>query len=148
MVQPLHFIDSTAALGATTKMVSLSPEMMDALPELYDELLRYRWEVHSEWISTTTWARTACQLSRVTDDVDWQLNRYRCVFAALGGQRLFDTDRFASETNALAERFDSRWACPGTAGVDALLQDDWALTVSWCNPPWPLRADLLFIGRS
>ena len=56
--------------------------------------------------------------------MDWQLNRYRCVFAALGGQRLFDTDRFASETNALAERFDSRWACPGTAGVDALLQDD------------------------
>ena len=103
-------------------MVSKSPEMMDALRELYDELLRYRWEVHSEWISTTTWARTACQLSRVTDDVDWQLNR--CVFAALGGQRLFDTDRFASETNALAERFNSRWACPGTAGVDALLQDD------------------------
>ena len=52
MVQPLHFIDSTAALGATTKMVSKSPEMMDALRELYDELLRYRWEVHSEWIST------------------------------------------------------------------------------------------------
>ena len=134
-----HFIDSTAALGATTKMVSKSPEMMDALRELYAELLRFRWEVHSEWISTQDNVG-ADGLSRVTDDVDWQLNR--CVFAALGGRRRFDTDRFASETNALAERFNSRWACPGTAGVNALLQDDWAHTVSWCNPPWPLLADL------
>ena len=52
MVQTLLHRLSTAALGATTKMVSKAPEMMDAVRELYDELLRYRWEVHSEWIST------------------------------------------------------------------------------------------------
>ena len=139
-----HFIDSTAALGATTKLVSKSPDMMDALRELYAELLKYRWEVHSEWISTHDNVG-ADRLSRVTDDVDWQLNP--CVFKALGGQQLFDVDRFASDTNALAPRFNSRWACPGSTGVDALLQNDWAHTVSWCNPPWPLLADLAAILR-
>ena len=73
--------------------------------------------------------------------MDWQLNR--CVFAALGGQRLFDTDRFASETNALAERFNSRWACPGTAGVDALLQ-----TTTLCLVQSAVALYLLLIGGS
>jgi len=134
-----HFIDSMAARGAATNMTSRSPEMMDALRELYVELIRWRWDVRSEWLSTLANFR-ADGLSREVDSADWQLNP--AVFRALGGGHTFSIDRFASDTNALLPRFNSRWRCPGTAGVDALLQTDWALEVSWCNPPWPLLAPL------
>ena len=43
-------------------------------------------------------------------------------------------DRFASNLNNQCKRFNSRWWCPGTEGVDAFGQS-WANEVNWLVPP-------------
>jgi len=76
-------------------------------------------------------------LSRSEDRGDYRLHPR--VFARL--QRLWGpctVDRFATANNAQLPRFNSAWACPGSAGVDAFAQPDWAEEVNYCNPPWEL----------
>jgi hypothetical protein len=60
----------------------------------------------------------------------------------------FDVDRFASASNALLPVFNSRWACPGSAGVDAF-RAFWGGDVNnWFHPPVPLIALVLDKMRS
>lgn len=46
----------------------------------------------------------------------------------------FSVDRFASTYNAKCEIFNSRWWCPGTAGIDGLLQV-WGGVNNWLVSP-------------
>ena len=52
-------------------------------------------------------------------------------------------DRFASLANALLPRFNSRYLEPGSSGVDALSQSDWAQHNNFVNPPFCLIAKVL-----
>jgi hypothetical protein len=56
----------------------------------------------------------------------------------------FGVDRFASAANALLPVFHSRWACPGSSGVDAF-RSNWGLggVNNWLHPPTPLIASVL-----
>ena len=79
----------------------------------------------------------ADSLSRLDDRGDYRLHSR--VFSQL--QRAWGpctVDRFATTNNAQLPRFNSAWACPGTAGVDAFAQADWAQELNYCNPPWEL----------
>jgi hypothetical protein len=80
------------------------------------------------------------------DPEDWQLQRawFQRIEAAWGRHTI---DRFASHTNHLLPTFNSPAWCPGTAGVDAFAQGDWAVHHNWCNPPFRLIAPLITILR-
>ena len=75
-------------------------------------------------------------VSKWTDGDDWMVNPR--VFAALDAEWGPHTvDRFASHTNHLTPRFNSRFWCPGTEGVNAFAFD-WSGDNNWVNPPFCL----------
>lgn len=73
-------------------------------------------------------------LSRATDSTDWSLSdaSFRRMDAAYGPHTI---DLCATAENTKCARFFSKQASPGSAGVDALLQD-WRRENGWCNPPF------------
>ena len=74
-------------------------------------------------------------ITRWHDSDDWQLDPN--VFGQL--DKLWGPhtcDRFGSHTNHLLQNFNSRFWCPGTSGVDAFAQADWAKHNNWCNGPF------------
>ncbi|XP_043208488.1 uncharacterized protein LOC122374047 [Amphibalanus amphitrite] len=76
-------------------------------------------------------------LSRLPLRHEWYLHPE--VFRQL--DRMFgphSIDRFATCTTALLPVYNSRFSDPGTAGVDALGQPDWAEHNNFVNPPFRL----------
>lgn len=72
-------------------------------------------------------------LSRKFDSDDWRISD--AAFDMLNnsyGQ--FDIDRFATDYNNHCVRFNSRWMCQGSAGVDAF-ERNWATDKNWWVPP-------------
>ena len=59
-------------------------------------------------------------------------SKYFRILDKLWGSHTFD--RFASATNKQCEQFNSRFWCPGSAGVNALAYD-WSGENNWVNPP-------------
>ncbi|MCG8672764.1 MAG: hypothetical protein MI867_25410 [Pseudomonadales bacterium] len=83
----------------------------------------------------------ADDVSKWRDEEDWMLNPRE--FARLDRQWGPHTcDRFASHTNHLTPRFNSRFWCPGTAGVNAFAFD-WGRENNWLNPPFSLIPKVL-----
>ena len=76
------------------------------------------------------------QLSRIKGDEDFQLapDIFRQISERFGRRTW---DRFASRSNTLCNRFNSRHHDVGSSGVDAFLQD-WRGERNWANPPWSL----------
>ncbi|CAL5224726.1 g7458 [Coccomyxa viridis] len=80
-------------------------------------------------------------LSKYHDRDDWMLNsKYFRILDKLWGPHTFD--RFASATNKQCEQFNSRFWCPGSAGVNALAYD-WSGENNWVNPPFGLMGKVL-----
>jgi hypothetical protein len=85
-------------------------------------------------------------LTRWHDSDDWQLDP--AVFRQLNQRWGPHTiDRFGSHTNHLLPVFNSRFWCPGTHGVDAFAQSDWASHNNWCNGPFGRIGAVLAILR-
>ncbi|XP_043199553.1 uncharacterized protein LOC122389279 isoform X2 [Amphibalanus amphitrite] len=82
------------------------------------------------------------ELSRIPLRHEWTL--HPAVFQQL--ERMFGPhtiDRFASLSTALLPVYNSRFRDPGTAGVDALGQNDWQQHNNFINPPFRLVARVL-----
>ena len=80
-------------------------------------------------------------LSKFYDSDDWMLNsKYFRILDKLWGPHTFD--RFASATNKHCMQFNSRFWCPGSAGVNALAYD-WVGENNWVNPPFALIGKVL-----
>ena len=76
-------------------------------------------------------------LSKFYDSDDCMLNsKYFRILDKLWGPHTFD--RFASATNRHCMQFNSRFWCPGSAGVNALAYD-WVGENNWVNPPFALE---------
>ena len=76
--------------------------------------------LNPEWIRRTE-NDIADTLSRTSDSDDWQIQPW--VFAYLDkAWGPHSVDRFASNLNMHCTRFNSRFWCPGTEGVDAFSQ--------------------------
>ena len=128
------YVDSRVVLGVLHKLTSPSIPLMDALRTLFYLLETYRVTLQPAWLPTFENVM-ADYLSRHTDTEDWALN-----------QRIFDQlnrrwgpltiDKFATTENRLIPKFNSRWHCPLTHGIDAFAQDDWERERNWCNPPF------------
>lgn len=80
-------------------------------------------------------------LSRCNDSDDWQVieNVFQSLDVIWGPHNI---DRFASHLNKKLENFNSRWWCPGTKGVDALLQE-WGFDNNWLVPPPRLAVNVI-----
>ena len=93
-----------------------------------------------EWIPRRHNA-LADALSKFHDSDDWMLNsRYFRILDKLWGPHTFD--RFASANNKQCGKFNSRFWCPGSAGVNALAYD-WVGENNWVNPPFALIGKVL-----
>ena len=83
-------------------------------------------------------------LSRVSARHEWVIHPF--IFRQL--DRMFGphtVDRFASFSTALLPTYNSRFADPCSAGVDALGQTDWGTENNWVNPPFRLISRILDI---
>ena len=73
-------------------------------------------------------------LSKFYDSDDWMLNsKYFRILDKLWGPHTFD--RFASATNKHCMQFNSRFWCPGSAGVNAVAYD-WEGEINWMSCPF------------
>jgi len=91
--------------------------------------------LQSQWIPRSLNGR-ADLLSRFVDPDDWSL--HPSVFRMLDCR--FDphsVDRFASHYTAQVNRFNSKFACPYSCGVDAFTQN-WSNDNNWLCPPTSL----------
>ena len=77
--------------------------------------------------------KRADKLSRMVDCDDWQIMPE--TFTTLDKEwGPHSYDRFASGHNARCNRFNSRFWCPGTSGVDTFSQK-WSDDINWWVPP-------------
>lgn len=128
--------DNQAVVAILRSWTSRSPDIMRVLRRLWWLLDTHDITLHPRYIrSAANW--WADSLSRSPESGDYRLNPR--IFQRL--QRSWTPctiDRFASANNAQLPLFNSAWASPGSHGVDAFSQEDWAHHVNYCNPPWEL----------
>ena len=76
-------------------------------------------------------------LSRVSARHEWVIHPsiFRQLDLMFGPHTV---DRFATVSTALLPTYNSRFADPGSTGVDALGQTDWGAENNWVNPPFRL----------
>lgn len=90
---------------------------------------------------------TADYLSRLPNKYEWKLhpNLFSYINKIWGPHSI---DRFATLANTQLPVFNSRYAEPLTAGIDALVQKNWHHHNNYCNPPFRLIPQLLEIIES
>lgn len=135
--------DNQAVVSILTHLTSRSAVMMTELRKLWHLLDAHGISIRPRYIASAAniWAD---RLSRELDTEDWQLNPriFRYLDSRWGPHTV---DRFASMTNTLLPRYNSRWLDPNTEAVDCLHLPDlnWTAERNWCNPPWSLLEDLV-----
>ncbi|GFR74435.1 reverse transcriptase [Elysia marginata] len=83
-------------------------------------------------------------LSRLSSQYEWCLHQrvYDYLNVLWGPHTL---DRFASMTTTKCLKYNSRFLGPASAGIDALLQEDWGLDNNYVNAPIRLLDQVLDI---
>lgn len=134
--QPLSRIIPFGSSGA--HLHGLALKVFWLLHEL-DARLQVEWVPRAENVD-------ADRLTRWFDRDDWQLDPsvFSLVDKLWGPHTI---DRFAGHNNSLLPKFNSLHFCPGSSGVNALAQIDWADHNNWCNPPFSLIPHLLGVLR-
>jgi len=134
--------DTQSVIGVLTHLTSKSPTMMCELRKLFFLIDTHDIRIRTRYIrsAASVWADN---LSRVTDNSDWQLapRVFRHLDKQWGSHYV---DRFASQSNAHLPRYNSKWRDGTSEAVDSLhLSDElWRKENNWCNPPWELLDDL------
>ena len=84
----------------------------------------------------------ADRLSRLSVHYEWQLNHniFKYLDCLWGPHTI---DRFATGLNSQLPKYNSRFADPGTHGIDALAQQDWGSHNNYVNPPFRLIPQVL-----
>lgn len=114
------------------KKGSMKPELQEKAVMIQSLCENNEISINPVWINRDN-NRKADDLSRIYDSDDWQIDD--CIFQYL--QNIwgsFTVDRFACDYNAKCYKFNSRWWCPGTSGVDAFAQN-WSHDRNWLVPP-------------
>jgi hypothetical protein len=132
----LLFEDNMAVKHILANLVSKSPAIMAEVRAIMATLDDASSVMETTWLPSAV-NETADGLSRMLDRGDWRLRRN--TFMALDRDWGPHTvDRFATALNSQLPRYNSAWADPGTAGIDAFAQLDWTEHHNWCNPPWAM----------
>jgi len=132
----LLFEDNMAVTHILRDLVTKSPAIMTEVRAIMNTLDDASCSLQMTWLPSEENV-TADALSRMADRGDWRLQRRQ--FLKLDRDWGPHTvDRFATSLNRQLPRYNSAWADPHTAGIDAFAQLDWAGQHNWCNPPWAL----------
>jgi hypothetical protein len=135
--------DNQSVIGVLTHLTSKSPTMMCELRKLFLLIDTYDIKIRTQYIrsAANVWADN---LSRVTDNSDWQLapRKFKHFNKVWGPHTI---DRFASYANKQLPRYNAKWRDGTTEAVDSLHLSDaeWRSERNWCNPPWELLDDLV-----
>ena len=84
-------------------------------------------------------------MSKMADPDGWTVNQNIFMyFDKRWGP--FTYDRFASDSNAKCKKFNSKYLCPSTNGIDAF-QQEWRGENNWLVPPIPLITKTLLYAK-
>ncbi len=132
-----------SVIGVLTYLTSKSPTMICELQKLFLLIDTYDIKIRTLYIrsAANVWADN---LSRVTDNSDWQLapRKFRYFDKRRGAHSI---DRFASFANKQIVRYNAKWRDGTAEAVDSLHLPDaeWRRENNECNPPWELLDDLV-----
>ena len=132
----LLFEDNMAVTHILREFVSKSPAIMAEVRSILNTLDDASSTLEMTWLPSEE-NSTADSLSRMADRGDWRLQR-RAFLQLDRDWGPHTVDRFATARNRQLPRYNSAWADPQTAGIDAFAQLDWKQQHNWCNPPWAL----------
>lgn len=139
----LH-IDSRVAMGIIWRLRSVNPIAEKIAEEIWEWTIENRVVLlKPEWIASEE--NIADEASRICDLTDWRVAQGTFLrLNALWGPH--DVDRFADHENAKTPSFNSRYHCPGSAGVNAFAQD-WRGKNNWVVPPFGLLGWVIRLMR-
>ena len=108
------------------------PHLQALAIDIFQLCLAKRIVLDAQWIPRSVNERDDL-LSRFVDKDDWSLNPvvFQDIDVKWGPHTV---DQFASYYNAQLPRFNSKFASPGSCGVDAFAQD-WSCEINWICPP-------------
>lgn len=111
---------------------STKPHLQSLAMDIFQLCLNHNIALQAQWIPRTLNER-ADVLSRFIDPDDWSIHPsiFRMVDTRFGPHSI---DRFASHYNAQLSLFNTKYASPGSCGVDAFTQD-WSQENNWLCPP-------------
>lgn len=130
--------DSQSAISAINRFRSSKPFIQSELKRLLELASEQDFDVVARWVPRTELSE-ADALSGEPDQGDWALASQLFDLAVNVFGRKPDVDLFASEQFHVADRFLSKYYCPGCAGVHSPMQD-WRVFVkpdeyAWVFPP-------------
>ena len=127
--------DSQCAARVIT-VGSTKPHLQSLAMDICQLCFRQGITLETQWIPRSLNDR-ADMLSRFIDPDDWSV--HPSVFLMLDARFGPHTvDRFSSHYNSQLPHFNTKYASPGSCGVDALTQD-WSGRNNWLCPPASLK---------
>ena len=114
------------------KVGSTKDHLQKTAIEIFNECIRNNIKLYSEWIPREM-NSFADQLSKIKDTVYWNIDNetFELIESKFG---VFTYDRFASDLNARTIKFNSKFYCPNSFGVNAFAYD-WKHELNWLCPP-------------
>ena len=111
---------------------SQQPDLQTELLKIVEVCMQHNIRMEPGWIPKEE-NQLADYFCRIVDLDDWQLDveAFRFLNSLRGPHTI---DRFADHYNAQLDRFNSRFACPGTEEVDAFTVH-WGGENNWLCPP-------------
>ena len=114
------------------KVGSCKPHLQIEALKVFKTCLAHNVRLEPEWVPREK-NQLADYFSRIIDYDDWYIDQavYKMLDTTWGPHTV---DRFATAYNAQVQRFNSRFACPGSEAVDAFTVD-WSKENNWWCPP-------------
>ena len=114
------------------KVGSCKPHLQIEALKVFKTCLAHNVRLEPEWVPREK-NQLADYFSRIIDYDDWYIDQavYKMLDTTWGPHTV---DWFATAYNAQVQRFNSRFACPGSEAVDAFTVD-WSKENNWWCPP-------------
>ena len=114
------------------KVGRCKPHLQIEALKVFKTCLAHNVRLEPEWVPREK-NQLADYFSRIIDYDDWYIDQavYKMLDTTWGPHTV---DRFATAYNAQVQRFNSRFACPGSEAVDAFTVD-WSKENNWWCPP-------------
>ena len=119
-------------LVRSLKVGSCKPHLQIEALKVFKTCLAHNVRLEPEWVPREK-NQLADYFSRIIDYDDWYIDQavYKMLDTTWGPHTV---NRFATAYNAQVQRFNSRFACPGSEAVDAFTVD-WSKEKNWWCPP-------------
>ena len=101
--------------------------------DIFNTCVQYDIRISPTWVPREQ-NKVADYYSKIIDTDNWSIDdvSFSNICSQLGW---CDFDRFADNLNARCSKFNSKYYCVGTHGVDAFTQDWSSASLNWLSPP-------------